>query len=446
MNKRLNKAIGVGIVLLLFVFLNTRVGYALDATSTSFFMRQGIGTLHGRSTSSGFWIFQDDSGEALGISTSSSFKVISGMIRNLFQPVKPAYTQAHYHWRNDDGSEATSTSATGGIEDTALSSINQNTLKRLRLEISNTGGTIKSFSSQQFRLEQGLLSTTCSAISSWVDLSATTGTWAMATTTNLTDGANTTNITTSTGGVSDGNNKFITPNGGVKTTSSQTASISVPSDSFVELEYAIKPLASSTPGGTYCFRLTNAGSATNFSYLQYPQATLSAGAQTISLTVNPTTVALPGLTPGGAVSATSTATVTITGGTSGYSLKISRDSGTSTLASSTIAFPDYTSWNPGTGCSSGQGNGSASPGQNLSFRVRQSGTDSSYCAFWWGTNDTGGVALFAGFPASSQTVVNATSSNDGTTVTTLLYRADAPVTQRATNYIGTITITAITNP
>lgn len=419
---------------------------ALDASSTSFFVRQDIAEIAGKSTSTSFWLFQNGSQAALGLSTSTSFQTVSGIIRALFQPVAPIYTLIHYHWRNDDGGEATSTSATGGFQDTILSSIAQNTLKRLRVEITNAGGTIKSFLNQQFRLEQGLLNTACSA-TSWVDVSSATGTWSMATTSNLTDGSDTTNIAVSTGGVIDTNHTFITPNGGVKTTSSQTGNISVPSDSFVELEYAVKPLASSTVNGTYCFRVTNAGlPPTQFVYSQYPQATVVVGSQSITLTIDPSVVNLPSLVPGSAVTATSTATVTISGGTNGYNLKLSRVSATSTLASSTLAFPDFTQWNPGSGCSSVQGNGTTTPGQVFSFRVRQSGTDSNYCTYWWGNNDNNGTALFAGTPTSDQTVVNATSSNNGTTVTYLLYRADAPPNQEATSYAGNLTITALANP
>lgn len=422
---------------------------AFEASSTSFYVRQDMANIAGKSTSTSFWLFNNGSQTGLGLSSSTTFQIISGIIRSLFQPIAPNYTLIHYHWRNDDGTETTATSATGGTQDTALSSITQNTSKRLRVEITNAGGTIKSFSAQQFRLEQAASSTTCAAISTWSDLGSATGTWAMATTTNLTNGTDTTNIATSTNGsVTDANRTFVTPNGGVRTSSSTTGNVSVPSDSFVELEYSVKPLASSTANGIYCFRVTNAGSPTNFTYTQYPQATVVATAsQSISLVISTTTVNLPGLSPGSAVTATSTATVTISGGTNGYNLQISRNSSTSTIASSTLTFPDLTSWNSGSGCTAGQGNGTTAPGQTLSFRVQQANTSSSnYCAVWWGASDTAGTAIYAGMPTSTQTIVNASSTNNGTTATYILYRADAPTSQEATNYTGGITITALANP
>jgi hypothetical protein len=45
----------------------------------------------------------------------------------------------------------------------------------------------------------------------------------------------------------------------------------------VELEYAIQALSAATDSGTYCFRLTNAASTTNFIYSKYATTTLAAG-------------------------------------------------------------------------------------------------------------------------------------------------------------------------
>lgn len=419
---------------------------ASDASSSSFYVRQNTQGVAGIGTSTSFKLLFGDEQAGAGISSSTSFKLISGIIRALYQGIAPSYEQTHYHWRNDDGSEATSTSATSGVEDTVLASLPQNTIKRLRLEISNEGGTIKSFSTQQFRLEYGRTTTTCSAIGSWSDVRSGAD-WSMATTTNLTDGANTTNIATALGGVTDSNHTFLASNGGVKTTTSTAGALSVPSDTFAELEYGVKATATATSTGTYCFRVTNAGSATNFSYTQYPQATVSAaGSQSITLSFTPATVTLPGLSPGVAVTATSTLTVTITGGTAGYSIKINRNSATSTLASSTLTFPDYTAWNPGTGCSVGQGNATTSPGSNFSFRVQSASTTASYCSNWWGANDTNGTALYAGTPTSSQTVMSCTTCNSGSSDTAIKYRVDAPNSQKATTYNGLVTFTALANP
>jgi len=178
--------------------------------------------------------------------------------------------QLHYHWRNDDGSESAATSATSGTQDTALS-LAASTRKRLRVEISNEGTAISS--NATYRLEYGEKSSTCGDISSWVDVGAGGGDWDMSASTNLTDGNNTTNIATNIGGMTDENTTFETPNTAIKDTSSQTAAISLATTEFLEAEYSIIA-NSSAIGKNYCFRLTNAGSITNFIYDTYPEANI----------------------------------------------------------------------------------------------------------------------------------------------------------------------------
>jgi hypothetical protein len=91
-------------------------------------------------------------------------------------------------------------------------------------------------------------------------------------TANLTDGNNTNDIATSTGGVSNANPTFKTSNLAVKDEYSQVATTTLSYEDFIEMEFSIKP---STSSGTYCFRITNAGSTTNFTYTRYPETTLT---------------------------------------------------------------------------------------------------------------------------------------------------------------------------
>ena len=421
--------------------------FAFNSSSTDFFVRGDVGYTVGNSTSTGIQLFSNGQWDALSNNISGDFEIIPGIIRAIFQPVKPIYTLIHYHWRNDNGSETTASSATGGIGDTPLTGLVRNTSIRLRMEITNDGGTVLSYAPQSFQLQYGLLSSTCSAISSWTTVGSSGAVWSMYNSTNLTDGSSTTDIATSTGGVADANHTFIVANAAVKTTTSTVAAISVPSDSFIETEFDIQALSSSTPNATYCFQLTNNGSANNFSYAQYPEATLLA--ESITLTLNTATVNLPALSPGIAVSATTTATVNVSGA-SGYTVSIQRNpaTATTTLASGTIQFADYTPvWvPPGSTCAPG-GNSTTTPGNTFSFRVASSGTTADHCPYWWGTNDTG-TALYAGVPTTTQIIVNSTStaSQNGTTTVTILYSANAPSSQKATSYTGGVTITAIANP
>lgn len=186
-------------------------------------------------------------------------------------------TLTHYHWRDDTGDEGDSVtgadSLTGGVEDTVLSGISVGTRARLRVQIANVGsltsGTVSA------RLEYGLRDTTCEAISSWTDVGAVGGAWDMSDSPNLNNGDSTTNIAVSKGGTTDEGSNFITPNGAVRDTSSQTGSAPFASGDFVEVEYAIEPTAGAGDGVSYCFRTTTGGTP-YANYDVYPAATIAA--------------------------------------------------------------------------------------------------------------------------------------------------------------------------
>lgn len=201
-----------------------------------------------------------------------------------------APTQTHFHWRNDNGSEATSTSRTGGAEDTNLSAIQQNTPVRLRLGVSNEGGA--STPSIQYRLEYSLATSTCSAATGWTDVGASSDDIDMSPSANLTEGANTTNISVATGGVTDENATFLAANGGVRDTSSQTSGITLGTANHVDLEYSIIPTASAAEGNTYCFRVTNAGTPLT-AYTNYGRMTVAADTSVSVLGSQTSTVNVP---------------------------------------------------------------------------------------------------------------------------------------------------------
>ena len=180
-------------------------------------------------------------------------------------------TQVHYHWRDDLGTETTAGSLTGGNEDTVIENVTKNDIYRLRLEVSNEGAT--SSAATQFRLEYGKKITSCSAIGTWADVGDVGGDFDMIDSANLTEATSTTNIATSTGGVTDENTTFLTPNGGVKDTSSQTGNITLTESEFVEMEFSISATDLSDWNTTYCFRTTDVGSAIK-SYSVYPELTI----------------------------------------------------------------------------------------------------------------------------------------------------------------------------
>jgi len=136
----------------------------------------------------------------------------------------PEITQTGYHWRNDDGSETGATSATDGDENTPGLSFSTSTPQRLRLGVAAQGTGSET---NAYRLEYAEKVTTCSASNSWVNVGAGGGAWNTFDSTFLAEGANTTNVATSSGGVSDGAEVFLTPNGGVRDASSQTGAFAL---------------------------------------------------------------------------------------------------------------------------------------------------------------------------------------------------------------------------
>lgn len=183
-------------------------------------------------------------------------------------------TQVHYHWRNDDGSETGATSATGGSEDTAITEIQQTAAYRLRIGLSNEGGT--STPAVSYTLQFGIKSTTCDVVGSWTDVDATAGdSWDMLDSTFVTHGADTTNIPVVDGGVSDEESSFFTPNGGVRELSASTPTTTIGSTNFVDYEFSLTTTVNTPFETAYCFRLVENGQPLT-AYDVYPEATIRA--------------------------------------------------------------------------------------------------------------------------------------------------------------------------
>lgn len=200
-------------------------------------------------------------------------------------------TLSHYHWRDDSGNEIGATSTTNGAEDTPFLSLQKGTSTRLRMEVSNEGTA--STPAMQYRIEYAEYSGSCADASGWTDVFSAGGAFDMFDTPNLTDGNNTTNISVAVGGVTDENTTFLTPNGGIKDTSSQTGAIILSPSEFVELEYSITASSSAIDGSSYCFRVTDAGTPLH-TYTTYPRAVINADvAVNIATTSQQATTSLP---------------------------------------------------------------------------------------------------------------------------------------------------------
>lgn len=168
-------------------------------------------------------------------------------------------TQTHYHWRTDNGDEVTASSATNGMEDTALTEFARESNIRLRLGISNEGPTTTSPTA--LRLEYGIKITTCANVGVWTDVGAASDEWDMYDSLGLVEGDDTTNIGTSSGGVTDENSSFLTPNGGVRDESSLVATSTISSSEHTDVEFSITATENTAYETTYCFRVTASGVA-----------------------------------------------------------------------------------------------------------------------------------------------------------------------------------------
>ncbi len=187
--------------------------------------------------------------------------------------ISPDVTQTHYHWRNDDGSEAGATSATAGNQDTPRGALPIGQTTRLRMGVSVEGST--SSSPIIYQLEFAEAAPTCTDVTVWTAVGAADDQFNMQPTVNLTEGSDTTNIANGIGGVTDENAVFKTPNAGVRDSTDTTGSITLATNEFLELEFSLVASTSATEGATYCFRLSNSGADLN-AYDVYAQATINA--------------------------------------------------------------------------------------------------------------------------------------------------------------------------
>jgi len=198
-------------------------------------------------------------------------------------------TQENYHWRNDDGTEASATSATGGTENTAYATMPKDVTKRLRMAVSNSGNATAP--AAQFRLEYAPKVTTCNVAVGWTDVEAVGGDFDMSDTLNLNNGDNTTNVIVADGGVSNANT-FLVTNAAVRDTTSQTGSLTLTVTDYVAIEYSVKASATVADGNTYCFRVSDVGTSID-SYVTYPEATIAADVLVEGLGIQTVNVGIP---------------------------------------------------------------------------------------------------------------------------------------------------------
>lgn len=154
---------------------------------------------------------------------------------------------------------------------------------------------------------------------------------------------------------------------------------------------------------------------------------------TITLTLGGTTTP-PVATPGGsAVEWTTSATVTTDAG-HGFVLSVHRQNAGATMLSGANTLPDKAAWTSTTP------NAVPYSGTGLAFRMTEAGSAGMFNAAWWG-NDAS--PLFAGFPATDQTIASRASSVTNQPAQ-LGYRLAVPSAQASGTYTGVIVLTATT--
>jgi hypothetical protein len=203
------------------------------------------------------------------IQTSNSIDATNNNCWNI-GAAAPAFTQLHYIFRQDVGDESQAPQYTS--EDTALTNmVWVGDRVRLRTSVSNTGAAAAS--DIGYRLQYA--SSSCSA---WIDVgdyASTTGLeWKMDLSSWLADGA----ATTDYGPLTNPNGKTFTAGQG-RAARNQTSVHALSTSQFTEHEYTVVSTSLAQTALTYCFRLSNQGSITNFTHSQRPEITLRPGAR-----------------------------------------------------------------------------------------------------------------------------------------------------------------------
>lgn len=258
---------------------------AFESTSASFEIHAGdVESTTGTSTSATFQLHNAGGQNATGSSTATTYSVSSGILYWFMGFFTAQYNQAHYRWRGD-GSGCVESATTAGCwpvdEDNSYVTFPKNTLKRLRVEVANDGWSRGAAPSFQFSLQVASTTTTCATpVSAYVNVPTAYGAgveWVIASTSpNVANNALTTNVgTPPAAGLTDVGNTWV--DGVIKTTDNLTGSVTLATGSFTELEYALVATSVATDGAYYCFRVTDNGSTTNFTYSNYGQATIASG-------------------------------------------------------------------------------------------------------------------------------------------------------------------------
>ena len=161
------------------------------------------------------------------------------------------FNQLHYRWRSDNGDKLSATWL--APQDVSILQIPKNETRRLRMTIANEGPGDLAYI--RYQLEYAT-----SIENEWTPVGLNGSTkehWAMSYSPYILDGVSTTNLPD---GIEDPPGIFVA--GEVRDTDNRTGPISLPPQSFTELEFVIRPTDSAIDDGTYYFRIGRARTTT----------------------------------------------------------------------------------------------------------------------------------------------------------------------------------------
>jgi hypothetical protein len=160
-------------------------------------------------------------------------------------------------------------------EDVKLTGLTKGTTRRVRLEVSNEGGSSSGGVTYQLQVAE---TSTCSTGTYTAVPTDTSGHWQIVGSSYFTDGDATSNIAS---GLTDESATFVA--GQLKDAGNTTGSITLAGNEFTEIEFSVQATTNATDGANYCFRLfdTTSGAALN-TYSKYAEATLASGGLTLT--------------------------------------------------------------------------------------------------------------------------------------------------------------------
>ena len=180
----------------------------------------------------------------------------------------PILNQNHYRWRDD----STALNTNGGwlnAADTVWSTTTKNAVARLRVEIANTGDL--QATGTQYQLEYAKkVGSSCGDDEVFFAVPTTT----VSAPFEMIDSSKYANGASTTVGFLAAVGTFATGTA-VENPSNKTSVYDLATSTYTEFEYALKVTNYASDSATYCFRLTNNGTTTNFKYTIYPEITLN---------------------------------------------------------------------------------------------------------------------------------------------------------------------------